>query len=79
MKNCNILPNDSQSFFIQKTPTVLLTTKQAAEYLGISPATLNTWRCTKRNIVPYVKLGGKYVRYRQADLEAYINACVVTK
>lgn len=77
MKNCNIFPNDSQSFFIQKTPTVLLTTKQAAEYLGISPATLNTWRCTKRNVVPYIKVGGRHVRYRLVDFEAYINANVV--
>ena len=63
---------------LPNTPTVLLTTQQAAEYLGISPATLHTWRCTKRNILPYVKMGGKHVRYRQADLEAYIKANVVT-
>lgn len=55
----------------------LLDTKQAAAYLNISPATLHTWRCTKRNVLPYVKLGGKHVRYRLADLDAYINANLV--
>ena len=55
----------------------LLDTKQAAAYLGISPATLHTWRSTKRNVLPYVKLGGKHVRYRIADLDAYIAANVV--
>ena len=55
----------------------LLTTKQAAEYLGISPATLDTWRCTKRNVIPYIKLGGRFVRYRQEDLDNFIEASTV--
>ena len=55
----------------------LLTVKDAAAYLNISPATLNTWRSTKRQVLPYVKVGGKHVRYRLADLDAYINAHVV--
>ena len=55
----------------------LLDTKQAAAYLNISPATLHTWRTTKRTIIPYIKLGGKHVRYRLADLDAYIAANVV--
>lgn len=55
----------------------LLTTKQAAEYLGISPATLDTWRCTKRNVIPYIKLGNKFVRYRSEDLDNFIEASAV--
>ncbi len=52
----------------------LLTTEQAAAYLNMSPATLHTWRCTKRNSLPYVKLGGRFVRYEQSDLDAFIKA-----
>ena len=61
------------------TPSpALLTTEQAAAYLNISPATLMTWRSTKRNIIPYIKLGGKNVRYKLADLDSYINSLPVT-
>ena len=52
--------------------TNLLTTRQAAEFLGLSPETLLTWRCTKQVEIPYIKLG-KAVRYRREDLEAFIN------
>ncbi len=50
----------------------LLTTKQAAHYLGLtSPKTLEVWRCTKRYPLPYVKVGG-LVRYRLTDLDTFI-------
>lgn len=53
----------------------LLTTAQAAEYLSIKPATLAVWRSTNRVQLPFVKLGGSggQVRYRRADLDAFIN------
>jgi excisionase family DNA binding protein len=49
-----------------------LTPQQAAEYLGLSVATLNTWRCTKRYNLPYVKIGGS-VRYMEADLQRFVE------
>ena len=51
----------------------LLDTKQAAEFLGLSPTTLITWRSTQRYDLPFVKLGG-CVRYDEADLLAFIEA-----
>lgn len=51
----------------------LLDTHQAAEFLGISPTTLITWRSTQRYDIPYIKLGG-LVRYEEADLLAFIEA-----
>ena len=55
----------------------MLTTEQAAEVLGMSPATLNTWRCTRKHMLPYVKVGQRCVRYRMTDLLAYLdcNSC----
>ena len=50
----------------------LLTTPQAAHILGIKPNTLENWRCTKRVLVPYVKVG-RWIRYRQADLQKFIE------
>lgn len=55
----------------------ILTTKQAAEYLSLAEATLMTWRCTKAVKVPFVKIGQKCVRYRKADLDAFIESNVV--
>jgi excisionase family DNA binding protein len=51
----------------------LLDTKQAADYLGLSPTTLITWRSTQRYDLPYVKLGG-IVRYDERDLLAWLES-----
>lgn len=51
----------------------LLNTKQAAEYLGISPGTLAVWRCEKRYPLPYRKIG-KCVRYSLDDLIAFASS-----
>jgi len=56
----------------------LLDNTQAAEFLGVSPTTLTTWRCTQRYDLPYVKIGG-CVRYDEADLVAFIQSRKVRK
>lgn len=50
----------------------LLTTAQAAAYLGVSKAFLERDRCYEARI-PHVKVGSRAVRYRLADLENYIE------
>ncbi|NMQ20987.1 DNA-binding protein [Candidatus Competibacter phosphatis] len=58
-----------------QTPTKidpLLTPEQTAANLGVSEKTLNVWRCTGRVNLPYVKVGAR-VRYRSADVEAFIT------
>ena len=50
--------------------TNLLTPAEVAERLGVSAATLATWRCTKRYPLSYVKVG-RLVRYRITDLDAF--------
>ena len=51
----------------------LLTRREAAEYLGVRPETLAVWHCTRRYNLPVVKVG-RSVRYRLADLEAWLAA-----
>lgn len=46
-----------------------VTTKEAAQILGLSPATLEVWRCHGGGPV-FVKMG-RAVRYRYTDLEAF--------
>lgn len=51
----------------------LLAPEDVAHELGIAPATLAAWR--SRGTGPtFVKLGDRLVRYRRADLSAYIAA-----
>jgi excisionase family DNA binding protein len=52
---------------------VLTNTQGAAKLLGIPAATLVKWRSTGHNNIPYVKIG-HHVKYRTADLRAYIEA-----
>ena len=51
----------------------LLTTKQAAQYLGMSTAFLerDRWAGAK---VPFVRIGSRTVRYLKSDLEEYIES-----
>jgi predicted DNA-binding transcriptional regulator AlpA len=61
----------------QQSATNLLTEHEVAPMLGVSPATLRSWRC--RGIgPPYVKLGRgpkSPVRYNRGDIEQYIAQC----
>jgi excisionase family DNA binding protein len=50
----------------------LLTPREAAEYLGLPESTLAQWRSQRRG-PPYIKLELRLVRYRCADLEAYLG------
>jgi excisionase family DNA binding protein len=53
----------------------LLSTKEAAEVLGVSVAFLerDRWAGAK---VPFVKVGSRAVRYRMSDLTRYIDGNV---
>lgn len=44
---------------------------EAAEYLGISPNTLNVWRSKKNFAIAYYKVGRR-VYYAQSDLDAFL-------
>jgi Helix-turn-helix domain len=56
-------------------PPALLSTADAASYLGLKPQTLRMWR-TRGGGPPYVRYGPKgrgTVVYKVADLEAWVN------
>ena len=50
-----------------------LTENEAADYLGIKPQTLCSWRCTRRYNLPFIKVG-RLVRYRPEDVEAFLES-----
>lgn len=51
-------------------PGALLTEVQAADFLNVSPRTLQTWRL-RGGGPAFVKMG-KSVRYRAADLDEFV-------
>jgi excisionase family DNA binding protein len=52
---------------------VLLTTAEAAAFLGIKRETLAIWRCTKRYNLPFVRVGKRLIKYRKSDLIAFLE------
>lgn len=50
----------------------LLTTKEAAHRLGVSAAFLERDRWAGARI-PFIRVGTRTVRYRQSDLDTYID------
>ncbi|MDO3722240.1 helix-turn-helix domain-containing protein [Marinobacter sp. chi1] len=55
----------------------LLTTKEAADYLGVSKAFLERDRWAGARI-PFIKIGSRSVRYRLNDLTDYIEKQIRT-
>ena len=53
-------------------PAGLLTTPKAAAALGVSEQFLEQDRLTRRHGVPFVRVG-RAIRYRQADLDAWVE------
>lgn len=51
---------------------VLLSNEQAAAYIGVTPRTLEVWRCTKRHQIAYIKVGS-LVKYRKSALDAFLD------
>ncbi|MGH9034275.1 MAG: helix-turn-helix transcriptional regulator [Acidimicrobiia bacterium] len=52
----------------------LLTLEQVAGYLQVPVKTLYDWR--HRGLGPRGLRVGRYVRYRQADVDAWLDTCV---
>ena len=52
--------------------TERMTRHEAAEYLGLAPATLEVWASTGRYSLPFVKIGRRAF-YRRSDLDAFIT------
>ncbi|MEW8525573.1 MAG: helix-turn-helix domain-containing protein [Candidatus Thiodiazotropha endolucinida] len=53
--------------------STLLTTEEAADYLGVSKAFLERDRWAGARI-PFIKVGSRAVRYRLQDLDDYIES-----
>jgi predicted DNA-binding transcriptional regulator AlpA len=51
----------------------LLTPEEAGRLLGVGIQTLSNWRTRKVGPI-YVKVGQRLIRYREDDLQAFVDA-----
>lgn len=49
----------------------LLTTEQLAQYLNVAMPTIYMWRSHRKG-PPGRKMGGKFIRYRKSEVDAWI-------
>jgi predicted DNA-binding transcriptional regulator AlpA len=59
-----------------QTTSRLLTAADIAQITGLSTETLAQWRSQRRGI-PFVKLSRNVVRYRQVDLDRWLQERIV--
>lgn len=52
--------------------TTLANNSVAAKYIGVAAATLQYWRTTGSQKIPFIKVGGR-VMYRISDLEQWLE------
>lgn len=50
---------------------LLLDEREAARALGVSQRVLQDWRRTGRQLLPYVRISSRCIRYRLSDLEKF--------
>lgn len=80
------MSNESNFEVVQstKTPAIvsrfqsdLLTRREAAAYLGVTPETLAVWASTRRYPLRFVKIG-RLAKYRKSDLDTFINSRTIS-
>jgi predicted DNA-binding transcriptional regulator AlpA len=54
-----------------------MTQKEAAKFLDLKPRTMEVWRY-EGGAPPFVRVSSRCVRYRPADLDAWVEARVRT-
>ena len=64
----------AQSSAATSNPADLLDETEAAASLNVAVQTLRNWRWKGGEGLRYVKIGKRTVRYRRADVEAFIEA-----
>ncbi|KZE25332.1 helix-turn-helix domain-containing protein [Crenobacter luteus] len=62
--------------YADRNPERLLTRPEAADFLGVSPYTLNEWASSGRYALRFYRIGRRCM-YRMADLEAFIASRAV--
>ena len=70
-------PVQAKPVLLIKDAESLLTREEAADFLRIKTQTLAMWASTRRYDLPYYTVGTKSVRYKQSDLNRFVENQVV--
>jgi len=65
------IPLEASTMRAQGLQRTVLTTTEAAAYLGLAISTLNKWRCYGEG-PHFIKLG-RAVRYKREDLDSFVE------
>lgn len=52
---------------------LLVSEKEAAKLLGVSPAMLTASRFKRQPLMPYVRIGKRSIRYRLSDIHDFVE------
>lgn len=56
----------------ERKPREMMSPGETARLLGVSVATLSSWRSRYPGKLPFVKYSSNLVRYKRSDVEAFI-------
>lgn len=62
---------------ISLTANTRMNTRQAAEFLGLSPRLLRAWRAMRPLPIPFYRINSRHVRYERGDLLAFLEKAKV--
>lgn len=75
--NLEVVQSTQIPAIVSRFQSDLLTRREAAAYLGVTPETLAVWASTRRYALRFVKIG-RLAKYRKSDLDAFINSRTIS-
>lgn len=75
--NLEVVQSTQIPAIVSRFQSDLLTRREAAAYLGVTPETLAVWASTRRYPLRFVKIG-RLAKYRKSDLDTFINSRTIS-
>jgi excisionase family DNA binding protein len=76
-RNVEVVQSTEIPATVSRFQSDLLTRREAAAYLGVTPETLAVWASTRRYPLRFVKIG-RLSKYRKSDLDAFITSRTIS-
>jgi hypothetical protein len=76
-RNLEVVQSTEIPAIVSRFQSDLLTRREAAAYLGVTPETLAVWASTRRYPLRLIKIG-RLAKYRKSDLDTFINSCTIS-
>ena len=76
-RNIKVVQSTQLPAIVSRFQPDLLTRREAAVYLGVTPETLAVWASTRRYPLRFVKIG-RLAKYRKSDRDTFINSRTIS-